>query len=186
MSCRRSRITWQEMLPLPSVAASPEEGRPKVPYSTLAWKHNAGLVNCATYLKFLQFLLELLKFLWMVLHQQGDLCPRPLQARSCFLVGHLLDILTVHLRWRRGEREEERRGEVGESGGEGGDRSGREEGGGVGREGGDRKQEGRGRGSGIEAGGKRGGGGRKREERGLLKLNHWSRSSSFDPHAYCT
>ena len=61
----------------------------------------------ARYLDLLKFLLELFVFTGLVLYDQGDHCPRPLQACSRLLVGRLLNVLTIHLRGKR-EKEEEK------------------------------------------------------------------------------
>ena len=65
----------------------------------------------------MEFLLELFVFIGLVFYDQGDHRPRPLQACSCLLVGHLLNVLTIHLRGKRGEGRGERK--EGEREGEG-------------------------------------------------------------------
>lgn len=102
----------------------------------------------ARYLDLLKFLLELFVFIGLVLYDQGDHCPRPLQACSRLLVGRLLNVLTIHLRGKRGEG----RGERKEGEREGGGKEGKEE------EGEKEKGEGEGEGEG-------GGRGRKGEWR---------------------
>ena len=78
----------------------------------------------------MQFLLELFVLIGLVFYDQGDHCPRPLQACSRLLVGHLLNVLTIHLRGKRGEgrgrkkRGRKRRREKEREGGKG--RRGRE------------------------------------------------------------
>ena len=76
---------------------------------------------CSSYLDLLQFLLELFVFSGLVLYEQGDHCPCPLQARSCLLMGHLFNVLTIHLRGetaKEGRKREEGEGGRGEGEGE--------------------------------------------------------------------
>ena len=74
-------------------------------------------LHCSSsYLDLLQFLLELFVLIGLVLYEQGDHCPCPLQARSCLLMGHLFNVLTINLRGETAKEEKEEGGREREGG----------------------------------------------------------------------